>query len=129
MSMRDLLARLWRGLVLVTVSALMLIISIFASLDLIEQTAFHYPLVAYLLGALVVLLCYVVHELGHAIGPWLVGWRVHLMAVGFVGYAPQARLEHLGQSPDAYDRELLRAVKTGGRLPLASLDRGLSMAS
>ena len=89
--MRDLLARLWRGIILVTASILTLMMSIGASLDLIKRTVFDYPFVGFFLGALVVLVCYVVHELGHAIGAWLVGWRVHLMAVGFVGYAPQAR--------------------------------------
>lgn len=37
------------------------------------------------------LLCVLVHELGHAVAAWLVGWRVHLIVVGRRAFAPRNR--------------------------------------
>jgi Zn-dependent protease len=36
-------------------------------------------------------ICIFVHEIGHAVAAWLVGWRVHLIVVGSRGYAPRGR--------------------------------------
>lgn len=37
------------------------------------------------------ILCFAVHEFGHASVAWLVGWRVHLVAIGSYGYLPMAK--------------------------------------
>lgn len=36
-------------------------------------------------------ICIFVHEIGHAVAAWLVGWRVHLIVVGSRGFAPRSR--------------------------------------
>ncbi len=60
----------------------------------IYQLAPHWS-AAWLLGFVFLLVLTVlsvaVHELGHAAAAWLVGWRVHLIVIGNVGYFPRAR--------------------------------------
>lgn len=35
--------------------------------------------------------CLLIHELGHAVAAWLVGWRIHVIAVGPLSYFPVER--------------------------------------
>ena len=47
--------------------------------------------VAALLVAAYFPICIFFHEIGHAVAAWLVGWRVHLIAVGSRAFAPRSR--------------------------------------
>jgi len=77
-----------------------------------------------------------VHELGHAIGAWLVGWRVWIISVtGIVvrlGHAPRFSTKYtrdvggyvLGSPPDAAHDERWRSIVFSAGGPLASLLSG-----
>ncbi len=47
------------------------------------------PLAAMALTLVYLPLCTLVHELGHAVAAWIAGWRVHLIAVTGLAYAPR----------------------------------------
>jgi hypothetical protein len=77
-----------------------------------------------------------VHELGHAIGAWLVGWRVWIISVtGIVvrlGHAPRFSTKYtrdvggyvLGSPPDAAHDKRWRSIVFSAGGPLASLLSG-----
>lgn len=46
---------------------------------------------AALMLAVIFPICIFIHEIGHAVAAWLVGWRVHLIVVGSRGFAPRGR--------------------------------------
>ena len=59
----------------------------------LEYTARLFSIAALLI--IMTLVIAFVHELGHAIAAWLVGYRVHMIAVMSLGYAPETRRIHL----------------------------------
>jgi hypothetical protein len=62
------------------------------------------PLVAIAILFLLYVLSTAVHELGHAVAARLVGWRVHVIAVGAFGYRPHRKRFERNPNPHPGDR-------------------------
>jgi Zn-dependent protease len=62
------------------------------------------PLLAGLIALAFIAVSVLVHEIGHAVAAWAVGWRVHLIVVGPFAFAPRQRkfipLGNRRQRPD-----------------------------
>lgn len=83
-------AAIWCWTVDTILVALMLMVSLVAALQLSNGPVSTGILVAIFLPGYL-LICVLVHELGHAVAAWLVRWRVHLIVVGPRAFAPKSR--------------------------------------
>ncbi len=89
-SVGEKLAFLWRWIVTATEFVVLLLVSIVNALHFSYENgaipiAFAFLLIGY--G----LICVAVHEMGHAVAAWLVGWRVHLVVVWRLAFAPKSK--------------------------------------
>jgi len=84
----DWLAKLWRRLVTAVSVVLGLLVSLYTAAVMLDghpATGMVAAVILVVFSAISVL----VHEIGHAAAAWAVGWRVHLIVVGPLAFAPR----------------------------------------
>ncbi len=71
------------------IGIIMGLITFIGMIEIIETKSGLGSYIGYLLVPVFFFFVILVHEMGHAIGAWMVGYRVHIIVVGFLGFDPE----------------------------------------
>lgn len=87
-------ADIWRQAVALTTFALTFAVSACVAIIIVTDFAIDPQailLIAVLIAFVYFIICVFIHEIGHAIAAKLVGWRVHLIAIGSWAFSPRRK--------------------------------------
>lgn len=84
------LAEFWRQVVIILMFVLVFAVSICTAL-VISNGHPGTLMFAGLIASIFFAICIFIHEIGHAVAAWLVGWRVHLIVIGSLAFAPRRK--------------------------------------
>lgn len=87
---KETLAGVWRRVVVVVKIVSIVAVSLYPAAVISDGHPATF-MFAGLIALLFIAVSILVHEIGHAVAAWAVGWRVHLIVVGPLGFAPQTR--------------------------------------
>lgn len=99
---KDRIAAVWQRLVLITMALMLFVASIYPA-AIVSDGNHGVFLVAALIATAFYPVVLFVHEIGHAVAAWSVGWSVHLIVVGPRAFAP--RRKKFFRIPEQYLRE------------------------
>ncbi len=99
----DWLAKIWRWLVAAVSVVLAFLVALYTAAIMLHGHPGTYVVTLLILFSFPPI-CVLVHEIGHAAAAWAVGWRVHLIVVGPLAFAPRRgrfiRIANRGQRQD-----------------------------